>query len=175
MNANDAIKKFHKLALSMARSAATEHVLMSEEDLLQEAFIAILKAANQSNFPTNEEQQVKFVRSCILNLFRDLGRVASRDSCLVSMDEVTGMDDENEQITRHDLIAAPNEQGENEVKSRVQPLKIAKLTEKQRRLLQLAAEGRTTREIAAEYGVSHVAIVKALKKARGVLQVKAVA
>ena len=165
MNATDAVKKFKALALSMSRSAVREHVFFSEEDLFQEATIAILRAIQQANFPEDEASQVKFVRSCILNTFRDLVRAHCEDVAFISLDEEIGEDEGGNPMTRHDVIGEPANQEETEAKGRTAK-RAQGLSEDDQTILLLAASGKTTREIAKEFKVSHVTIVKRLQKAR---------
>jgi len=165
MNATEAVKKFEGLALSMARSAASEHVFMSEEDMFQEANIAILRAIKQANFPTEEGAQTKFVRSCILNAFRDLSRSCNDGVQFVSLDEEVGEDEGGNAMTRHDVIGAAANQEELEAQGRTSS-RAQRLSKEDQELLRLTAQGCSTREIAESLGVSHVTIVKRLKKAR---------
>lgn len=169
MNATDAVKKYKKLALSMARSAATDHVLMSEDDMFQEANIAILRATSQANLPTDDADQLKFVRSCILNAFRNLASAnPETGSQFLSLDEEIGEDEGGNPMTRHDVIGVPPNQERCEAASRASS-RVATLSQQDQELLQLTANGKTTREIAKLVGVSQVAIVKRLKKARAAL------
>lgn len=171
MNEIEALKEFEKLAKSMARSAATDHVLMSADDLFQEANIAILRAVRQPHFPSIDEERWKFVRSCILNAFRNLAAVHSEGpGCFVSLDEEIGEDDSGNPMTRHDVIGCSANQEGAEATSRTSDRAVRKLSGETQEMLAMRAKGRTIDEIGEAFGISHQAVSQRIKKARKALK-----
>lgn len=181
MNANETLKKFHKLLVSMSRSAASEHVLLSAEDLEQEARIVVWKIASSDSFPEKDEEQTKLVRACVLNAFRNLVKHNREEAVVLSLDEDVGSENDDT-FTRHDVLGVEPQQEDHlvmaehrQIQAEVAKARMRSLEKEGRKygktsriqeIVTLKAQGLSGSEIGEKLGITKQAVNKTLAKLR---------
>jgi len=138
----------------------------NDEDLFQEALLHLWQDFNRGRLSDKTDSYI--LQGCYFHL-KNYIRKYREKTIKISL-EATAFDEEEGLTTQELLLAKYNTESHfNYLNKKLlaETIRNNGLTTKEKLILSFCADGLTTREIGARFGVSHVSIVKSMVRIRG--------